>query len=267
MIDRRRLLQLGGIHGAALLAQGVLVAEQQGVDSSKRGALLLCGGGKLSDFVLDTFCKLGRAEGNRMVLVPTASPRSDEEDYSPWLEVWRGKGWREVSVVHAKSHQEAMREGFGGELEGATAVWIGGGDQSRLVERYLGTEFLERLKGWWEVGGVVGGTSAGAAVMSRRMISGGEIEPEIREGFGWLPGVIVDQHFSEKKRLERLKRAVFKHPELLGVGIDEGTGWLMKGGSGTVIGTGSIHEVRYMVEASQFEVRHRSGDIEVPQCR
>lgn len=114
---------------------------------------------------------------------------------------------------------------------------------------------------------MVGGTSAGAAVMSRRMISGGEIEPEIREGFGWLPGVIVDQHFSEKKRLERLKRAVFKHPELVGVGIDEGTGWLIKGGRGTVVGAGSIHEVCYKVETSQFEVRHRSGDIEAPQCR
>lgn len=268
MIDRRRLLQLGGIHGGvALLAQGGLVAAQEGAEESKRGAMLLCGGGKLSDSILDTFCKLGRAAGNRMVLVPTASPRSDHEDYSPWLELWRGKGWREVSVVHAESRQEAMREGFGRELEGATAVWIGGGDQSRIVERYLGTVFLERLKGWWEVGGVVGGTSAGAAVMSRRMISGGEVEPEIREGFGWLPEVIVDQHFSEKKRLERLKRAVFKHPELVGVGIDEGTGWLIKGGSGTVIGSGRIHEVRYMVETSQFEVSERFGEIEVPHCR
>ena len=85
MIDRRRLLQLGGIHGGvALLAQGGLVAAQEGAEESKRGAMLLCGGGKLSDSILDTFCKLGRAAGNRMVLVPTASPRSDQEDYSPW---------------------------------------------------------------------------------------------------------------------------------------------------------------------------------------
>ncbi len=243
-IDRRRLLQLGGIHGAALLAQGVLVADQRGFDPSKRGAMLLCGGGKLSDPVLDVFCKLGRAVGNRMVLVPTASPRSDQEDYSPWLELWLGKGWGEVQVVHAKSRQEAMQEGFGRELAGATAVWIGGGDQSRLVERYLGTEFLERWKEWWYGGGVVGGTSAGAAVMSRSMISGGDIEPEIREGFGWLPEVIIDQHFSEKKRLERLKRAVLKHPQLVGVGIDERTGWLIEGDRTSVIGEGKVHEVR-----------------------
>jgi len=244
MIDRRLLLKLGGIHGATLLTLGVAVADCSGVDWGKRGAMLLCGGGKLSDLILDMFCKLGRAEGNRLVLVPTASPRSDEEDYSPWLEVWRGKGWGEVQVVHAKSRQEAMREGFGRELEGATAVWIGGGDQSRLVERYLGTAFLERWKDWWQGGGVVGGTSAGAAVMSRRMISGGEVEPEIREGFGWLPEVIIDQHFSEKNRLERLKRAVLKHPQLLGVGIDERTGWLIERDGTSVIGEGKVHEVR-----------------------
>ena len=91
---------------------------------------------------------------------------------------------------------------------------------------------------------MVGGTSAGAAVMSRSMISGGDIEPEIREGFGWLPEVIIDQHFSEKKRLERLKRAVLKHPQLVGVGIDERTGWLIEGDRTSVIGEGKVHEVR-----------------------
>jgi cyanophycinase len=167
------------------------------------------------------------------------------------------KGWKDVKVVHANDRQAAMQDGFGGALQEAQAVWIGGGDQSRLSHRYCGTEFLQRLLDWFHRGGVLGGTSAGAAVMSARMIAGGVDEPQFGEGFGVLPTVIIDQHFAQKNRIARLTKAVAQSKDVLGVGIDECTGWLIEGAATKVIGAGSIH----VVERSGAISMYQAGEL------
>jgi cyanophycinase len=90
-------------------------------------------------------------------------------------------------------------------------------------------------------GGVVGGTSAGAAVMSEVMIRGGNRVAEVGTGFGLLPGVVVDQHFSQRDRLPRLQGVLTKYPDLLGLGIDEETAVVVRGQGLTVLGN---HQVR-----------------------
>lgn len=273
MFDRRRLLRVSGYQSLASLMQRlfnpsfaiaadsvgmeeVVVETQAKLDRSK-GTLLLCGGGKLPDSILDTFCEKGNASRGRLVLIPTASPRSDEGDYSPWLDLWVKKGWKDVKVVHAHDRKTAMQDGFGVELQEAQAVWIGGGDQSRLSQRYCGTEFLQRLLDWFHRGGVLGGTSAGAAVMSARMITGGVDDPEFGEGFGVLPTVIIDQHFAQKNRIGRLTKAVMQSKDVIGVGIDECTGLLIEGTTTKIIGAGSIH----VVERSGVISMYQAGDL------
>src|SRR5205807_2533054 len=98
-------------------------------------------------------------------------------------------------------------------------VWIGGGKQSRLMYLFAGTPLAAKLRAVLARGGVVGGTSAGASVVSRVMVIGsGE-----GRGLGLLDRLIIDQHFSQRHRLERLKRLIEKYPDQVGYGIDERT--------------------------------------------
>lgn len=136
-----------------------------------------------------------------------------------------------------------MAPGSAALLDGIGGVWFAGGDQSRLTAALLDTPLHARLHEIYRAGGIIGGTSAGAAVMSEVMITGDEKrEPaEGREwstveaanvvtarGFGFLSGIIVDQHFVTRKRHNRLISLVLENPSLVGVGIDESTAVLVR---------------------------------------
>ena len=109
-------------------------------------------------------------------------------------------------------------------------------------------ELLAAVKARFAAGVVFGGTSAGAAVMSARMITGeGDFtvidgdKVEVRPGLGLLEGAIVDQHFVKRQRENRLFGLVLKHPEERGVGIDEDTALLVTGGRyAEVVGKGPV---------------------------
>ncbi|MCX8009997.1 MAG: cyanophycinase, partial [Ignavibacteria bacterium] len=124
------------------------------------------------------------------------------------------------------------------KLNGAKGIYFGGGDQSLLTKALLGTKFLDKIKEIYKVGGVISGTSAGAAVMSKIMITGDELlnkdttnpfnsirkeNIKTTEGFGFIESAIIDQHFVKRKRLNRLISVVLENPKLLGIGIDEST--------------------------------------------
>ncbi len=119
----------------------------------------------------------------------------------------------------------------------ATGIWFPGGDQNRLTAAILGTAVLDSIRSRYRHGAVVGGTSAGAAVMSDPMISGDERRPGgsrppsdssdgwmtidrddvvLVPGFGLLPNVTVDQHFLRRRRHNRLISVVLEHPDRRG---------------------------------------------------
>jgi|GEM_PF-301029 cyanophycinase len=210
-----------------------------------QGALLLCGGGDLPSSILDFFHQRGEADSGRLVLIPSASVTSDSGDYSRWRSFWSRYPWAQVEVVHAKSRDEAEDLRFAESLRRATAVWISGGDQTRLADRYLGTMVEEEIKNLLRRGGIVGGTSAGSAIATRVMISGGRDTAQLRDGLGLLRHAIVDQHFSQRSRMRRLATAIERHPDRLGIGIDEGTGLLIEPRGAKVMGMGTVHLVRY----------------------
>jgi len=128
-----------------------------------------------------------------------------------------------VTMLHTRSPQEANDPAFVKPLREATGVWIGGGDQSLLSKAYVGTEVERQLKALLDRGGVIGGSSAGAAVMTRVMIATGRTKAILGQGFDFLPGAVVDQHFLRRNRMERLLGVLSSHPELVGLGIDEQT--------------------------------------------
>ena len=214
------------------------------------GTLFLCGGGKLGDEVLGRFVRFAGGDKGRLIVIPSASRRADEDDPAAteaskdrWAELvadWKRRGLGEVEVLHAKSREAAKTIDFGRRFEKATAVWFGGGSQARLVERYRGSGLEKAMHALLARGGVVGGTSAGAACMSRTMIAGGKAPPRMGRGFDVLPAAIIDQHFKERAREARLVAALDKNPGCWGVGLDEGTALVVRGRRMMAFGRGKV---------------------------
>ena len=140
-------------------------------------------------------------------------------------------------------------------LRNAKLIYICGGDQSRFMSVVINGPVMDALHSAYKNGAVISGTSAGAAVMSKKMITGNQLKHkdadagfvtiesdniEITEGLGFLSDVIIDQHFIKRQRLNRLVAASIENPDELCVGIDESTAIIIDGDFATVTG---IHQV------------------------
>jgi cyanophycinase len=204
------------------------------------GALVICGGGKMPDAVLDHFMELAGGAKAHLVLIPTASETADKEPAEKLLERWQSRKPASAVVLHTRSRQTADDPKFLEPLKKATGVWFGGGVQSRITDAYLGTGVEKELYALLQRGGVIGGTSAGAAVMSKRMIASGNPEAKMSQGFDLLPGSVIDQHFLKRDRTKRLFGVLEKDPGLVGFGIDEGTALIVRGRQLRVLGDSTV---------------------------
>jgi cyanophycinase len=193
------------------------------IPTTAGGSLVICGGGALPDPVRDRFFELAGGRRAKIVVIPTASMAADRPGVTRALDIWRERKPEWVELLHTRSRELADDPTFVKPLTEATGVWIGGGDQARLTQAYLGTAVERQLMALLNRGGVIGGTSAGAAVMTRVMIANGRDRATVSPGFDFLPGVVVDQHFLRRNRLTRLVGVLADHPELIGLGIDEKT--------------------------------------------
>ena len=188
------------------------------------GTLLICGGGRVPDLIRDRFVELAGGRKARIVVIPTAAgDAADEPDMIETLDKWKRRGVASARLLHTRDRDKANDPGFVLSLTEATGVWINGGHQSWLSMAYAGTEVERELQALLARGGVIGGTSAGAGVMSRVMISRGRDVAVVEQGFDLLPGVVIDQHFLRRNRMKRLLGVLEAHPDLIGLGIDEET--------------------------------------------
>jgi cyanophycinase len=194
------------------------------------------GGGTFPRAVAERFHALAGGADGHLVIIPTASGGAESTSQAAWAR----RGFASIAVLHTTARDVADDETFVAPLARATAVWIEGGEQSRLERAYGGTRVETALHALLARGGVIGGTSAGAAIMSRIMIRGGKTRPRMGTGFGLLPGAIVDQHFVARARQPRLERALARHRGVVGYGIDEGTAMVVTGGAFTVVGDSTV---------------------------
>lgn len=200
--------------------------------------------------VLRRFVEMAGAGDANVVVVPTASSVPDEA-VQVYRNVFTRLGARSVSVVHPRNRAEAAQPELAERFEGATGIFITGGNQLKLGQLIVGTATHDAIRRAYERGVVVSGTSAGASVLSRYMISMGEegISPrqrasQLTAGLDLLPGVIIDQHFEQRTRYARLLSLVAASPSLLGVGIDEDTAAeIVNERTLTVVGSGSVYVV------------------------
>jgi cyanophycinase len=235
-----RILLFSALVAAAGIARGIEQSVALDIESPATGTLVICGGGDVPDSVMLHFIELAGGAEARIVFVPTAAEGADLDEIDEDLEFFRRQPLGSLTVFHTRSREKANDPEFARPLADATGVWLGGGSQSLLTDAYLGTTAEELIRWVLNRGGVVGGISAGAAVMSPVMIRGGELEPEVGRGFGLLPGTVIDQHFLKRNRQDRLLRVLQAHPNLVGIGIDEGTALLVRGHRLTVMGDSDV---------------------------
>lgn len=198
------------------------------------GTLILHGGGLVSSEVRDKFLQLAGGENARLLIISTADP---DTPLDPERVIsWRESGPASVALLHAETREEAELESFAAPLKQATGVWISGGRQTTLASRYLGTPVERELTALLARGGVIAGTSAGAAILSRVMI----VRGEVRQGFDLCPQAVVDQHYVARAREERLLRVLSAHPRCFGIGVDEDTAAIIRGNALSILGSSTV---------------------------
>jgi cyanophycinase len=207
-----------------------------------KGALVIAGGGRLGSDIMNRFVELAGGADARIVVIPTAGEQDEYPDDWAGLRPLREAGARNITVLHTRDPRVADTERFASPLRTATGVWIAGGRQWRLADTYLGTRTLRELLGVLERGGVVGGSSAGASIQPSYMVRGAPEGNHImmarghEQGFGLLSNAAVDQHLLARNRQNDLLEVVRAHPELLGIGLDEGTAVVVRADRAEVLG-------------------------------
>lgn len=218
--------------------------EDKGIEESEIYTLEFIDEGILYHVVKES----GGVDAN-IVVIPTASsiPVEVGENY---LTAFSTLGCKNVEVLDIRSKEDSETERAIDLIKNANCVMFSGGDQSKITDKIGDTSIhnilIERYKN--EDGFVIAGTSAGAMAMANEMIAGGSASESfikgavnMYNGLGLIPELIIDTHFIRRGRFGRQSEAVAKFPNLLGIGLAEDTGMIIKDGNNcTVIGSGMV---------------------------
>jgi cyanophycinase len=247
-----------------LLVVGGAHAQEVGPE---RGALVIVGGAMKDTAIMERFIDLAGGKTAPIVIIPTAGGGEDYDDFYRGARRWREMGVDTVTVLHTHDRAEADSEAFVEPIRRARGVWFPGGRQWRLADSYLDTRTEHELHALLARGGVIGGSSAGATILGSYLVRGDTKTNTImmgdhEEGFAFLRNVAIDQHLLARNRQFDLIDVIEKHPELLGIGIDEDTAIVVEGDRAEVIGRSyvAIYDNRSTVaERGKFFLL-RSGD-------
>jgi cyanophycinase len=219
------------------------------VESNIKKQLVIIGGAEDKEgdsVILRDFVR--RAGGTKAYIViltaATELPREVGENY---IRVFERLGAETVRIIDTETREDAASSTALEAISKATGVFFTGGDQARITNILKDTEIDAAIHQRFSEGAVIAGTSAGAAVMPDVMIVEGDSEThprietvEMGPGMGFLPGVVIDQHFSQRGRLGRLISALILQPAVLGFGIDENTAMVVVDNQIEVIGAGAV---------------------------
>ena len=217
-------------------------------DRETRGPLVLIGGACTPDGeALGSFIDLAREVGGPIVGIASAS-ENPAKSARLWRADFRAAGVQDIEFPRIARANDKLDRDLAARIDDAAAVFLGGGNQVKLVAELSGTRAEASMKALSYRGGVICGTSAGAAALTALTMAGGEIDEEgnlveqyLGPGFGLLDyETIVDTHFSKRRRLQRLFVVIAGNPELMGLGIDEDTALIVRGHVGEVVGAGGV---------------------------
>lgn len=218
-------------------------------DNEGSGQLVIIGGAEEKDGeckVLREFVRRAGGTKARLIIMTAATelPREVGDDYT---RIFERLGAEDVRIIDTVTRDDASSSTYLEAVEKATGIFFTGGDQARITSVIKDTELDAVIHKRYAEGAVIAGTSAGAAVMPDVMIIEGDSTTnpraevvEMGPGMGFLPGIVIDQHFSQRGRLGRLIAALAQQPAVLGFGIDEDTAIVVNQDVIEVIGSGSV---------------------------
>lgn len=216
---------------------------------SRRGALVLIGGAsEPRGEALGAFLRLaGAREGGRVVGITTAS-QDPAQSARDWMAAFDEAGATNVEIPIIDRRDRAQDASVAELIRGAQGIFLGGGDQIHLVSVLGGSRVGNAIREAYIAGTAVGGTSAGAAACTEIIMAGAEPDEygqlqdlHLGPGFGLLGfRAVIDTHFAQRRRLQRLFMVIAQNPELMGLGIDEDTALVVQGHRGEVVGRGSV---------------------------
>jgi cyanophycinase len=181
------------------------------------------------------------------IVIMTAATELPREVGENYIRVFERLGAENVRIIDTETREDATSSTALEAISKATGIFFTGGDQARITSILKDTEIDRAIHQRYAEGAVVAGTSAGAAVMPDKMIVEGDSQStprmeivEMGPGLGFLPGVVIDQHFLQRGRLGRLITALVREPAVLGFGIDENTAIVVTDDQLEVVGEGSV---------------------------
>jgi cyanophycinase len=215
--------------------------DAQTTTGPQKGALVVVGGGGVGDDILLKFIELAGGMEAPLVVIPTAAGAKSYDQDAGVAKAFRRLGAKNVVVLHTDDPKEADKSSFTKPLENAGGVWFGGGRQWRLVDVYGGTRSEKLFWGVLDRDGVIGGSSAGATIQGSYLARGDTKNNQVmmgdhEKGFGFIKNIAIDQHVLARNRQFDLFTILDKKPELLGVGLDEGTAMIVQGNTFEVLG-------------------------------
>lgn len=214
------------------------------------GSLLVIGGNEEKEGacrILSAFVELAGAGSARIVILTTAT-ELPEEVGGQYRAIFERLGAKSVRVLHAETREEASSKELSSAIGSASGIFLTGGDQLRLTSILGGSEADRSILRAFHSGTIVAGTSAGASAMASTMIVSGDSADtatrstvNMAQGMSLVEDVVIDQHFAQRGRMNRLLSSVAQNPHLLGIGIDEDTAILVSpSGRCEVIGSQSV---------------------------
>ena len=212
----------------------------------ENGTLYIVGGGGTPRGLMREFVDMAGGDDAHMIFVPCTEDKT-VSDNQRLIRQWKAMGVASAHVIHTKDRNRANSdETFLKPLKKATGIWFGGGRQWNFVDSYYGTQAHKLMKDVLKRGGVIGGSSAGASVQGSYLARANPVAnfdimaAGYERGLGFLNGVAIDQHFSQRRRQKDMTQLANRYPQLLGIGIDEGTAIKVQGSIAQVIGRGKV---------------------------
>ncbi len=214
-----------------------------------KGTLMIIGGGGMPAGLMEQFIERAGGENAKLIYIPCTERETLSSRESRLVQSWRQKGVASADVFHTKDRLKADRdELFLKPLAEATGIFFGGGRQWNFSDSYYGTKAHRLMKAVLERGGVIAGSSAGASIQARYLARANPLgNRDImatgyeRGGLGFISGVAIDQHFTQRGRQADMSALVNRYPQLLGIGIDERTAILVEKSRAEVIGEGDVY--------------------------
>lgn len=223
--------------------------------SAPKGSLFIIGGGVRPMSMMEKMIKTADLDPGEYIVVLTMSSANPDTSYhyiKKDLQALCRNPILKMQLTRTSARQPAVLD----SIRRAGLLYITGGVQSRFMDSISGTGVAEAIQVAYRSGAMVAGTSAGAAVMSREMITGNQIRAdtiyegtvdrmvqgniEISRGLGLLENAIIDQHFVVRSRYNRLFTVLHQYPVKTVIGIDESTSIIVRGNRVEVVGEGQV---------------------------